>query len=125
MRKLLLISMLVSSMAVSHTHASETVFFESLYDVPVMAGLSEISELGMTFDKVEGRLAYAVADPQNIDKKSIISFYNKALPQMGWKKSSSSIFTREDEKLVISFDLPQGSQGRGTLVKFTLSPIED
>lgn len=100
------------------TQAAEPLFFESLYDVPVMSGLTEVTEMSLSFDKVDGRIAYAAAVSENIDENAVLTFYGKALPQMGWQRITSKIFKREKEKLEISFE----KVNTMNLVKFSLRP---
>lgn len=98
--------------------AQEPLFFESLYDVPVMAGLEEVPEAGLNFDKVEGRIAHASAIAKNTSEADILSFYSQVLPQMGWYKKGADVFVREGEKLNIYFDKSIAY----TNVQFSLQP---
>lgn len=102
---------------------AEASFFESLYDVPVMAGLVEVKEQGMSFDKIEGRLAYAAALGRYEDQPGILTFYGQALPQMGWRQLTPVSFVRENEKLEILFEKTNAYEEHDVLVKFSLSPI--
>ncbi len=98
---------------------AQTVFFESLYDVPVMEGLSEMKESSTSFDKAQGRIVYMVASGKNVQKDKVLAFYGQVLPQMGWTQTKAYIFIREQEKLEISFDKTKTSE----VVTFSLSPV--
>ena len=98
---------------------TQTVFFESLYDIPVMEGLAEIKAASVSFDKAEGRIAHATAQNNNLAQNDILSFYNKVLPQMGWVISENASYVREDETLSIIFKTNENQR----LVKFLLKPL--
>lgn len=106
---------------VGKSYADDPQFFESLYDIPVMTGLSEVKDMSLSFDKAEGRIAYATAIGENINELDILAFYSEALSQMGWHKIAPNTFTREQEKLEISFEKSKASE----LVKFSIRPIAD
>lgn len=98
---------------------AQTLFFESLYDVPVMPGLQENMDMSGSFDKAEGRIAYAVASTQGIDNKEILKFYSKTLPQMGWEKQGEAQYLRENEVLTLRFEKID-NQG---VVRLTINPL--
>jgi len=77
------------------------VFFEALYDVPVMAGLEEVPELSMKFHKPDRRISQAGALAKNISKNEILAFYAATLPQMGWSKIQLNQYDRDGERLTI------------------------
>lgn len=97
------------------TIRAEQVFFETLYDVPVMQGLTEVPDMSLTFDKPNGRISQAGAQTGHLSKQDILGFYNESLIQLGWRALGEGIYAREGEKLVLSFDAPQA-------VKFLLKP---
>ncbi len=94
------------------------VFFETLYDVPVMAGLEEIAEAALSFDKADGRIAQASAFSENLGKEAILIFYNKTLEQMGWQVLGEGKYVREGEKLEIFVEKSKGSY----IARFSLQP---
>lgn len=94
------------------------VFFEALYDVPVMPGLEEVKDQAMLFDKPDGRIASVVAASKTVNGTDIMRFYDEALPQLGWKKTSKNQYVRGSDRLVM--DLTKTPPL--TLVHFTLSP---
>ncbi len=103
---------------VDKSYAADPEFFESLYDIPVMSGLTEVKDMSLSFDKAEGRIAYATAIGENINESNVLTFYSEALSQMGWHKIAPNIFTREQEKLEIFLEKSKTSE----LVKFSISP---
>ena len=111
--------MMMWGMTISPANAEQTAFFESLYDVPVMEGLSEIKESSTSFDKAQGRIVSMMASGENVQKDKVLAFYGQVLPQMGWRQVQTHIFTREQEKLEISFDKTKASE----VVGFSLSPL--
>ncbi len=100
-------------------------FFETLYDVPVLLDLTEISEEALSFDKPSGRIASASAYSDFSSKDDILSRYNTALSQMGWEKQTQGKYVRDDEILIISFEKSNTSQDKPLLVRFTLNPKEE
>ena len=109
---------------VSGTYAQNSQFFETLYDVPIMAGMEEIPEMALSFDKVNGRIAEAGAIADGLSDQAIISFYKQSLSQMGWKiqggVKAPYIFIRESEKLSIFID----KSGTSPIIRFLLQPVE-
>ena len=101
----------------------ETIFFESLYDIPVMLGLIELKEQSMSFDKLEGRLAYATALGRNVSQQGVLTFYGQALPQMGWRQLTAASFVREEEKLEILYEKTNAYGEYDAVVKFSLGPL--
>lgn len=98
--------------------ATTPVFFEALYDVPVMPGLEEVKEQAMLFDKPDGRIASVVAASKTLNASDITRFYDESLPQLGWKKTAQNQYVRGSDRLVM--DLSKSPPL--TVVHFTLSP---
>ena len=94
------------------------VFFEALYDVPVMPGLEEVKDQAMLFDKPDGRIASVVAASKSLNATEIARFYEESLPQLGWKKTAQNQYVRGSDRLVM--DLSKSPPL--TVVHFTLSP---
>lgn len=120
MFKILIISLVIClAVPFAKTQAGQAEFFESLYDVPVMAGLHEEKDMSVSFDKAQGRIAYAYATAPNIRFEDVIIFYDKALGQMGWQKLGSKAYVREQEKLEISLEKTSTSE----VIRFVLQPL--
>jgi hypothetical protein len=105
-------------LAVPAAHAEKTFFFDSLYDVPIMPGLSEIPDMALSFDHPEGRIAQAAAAGSGVSPEAVLSFYDAALPALGWVVLSPGHYARDGEILEIEAAM-QGSQAA---VRFNLSP---
>ena len=99
-------------------------FFETLYDVPVLLDLEEVSEEALVFDKPSGRIAYAVAVSFS-NRVDILTAYQAALNQMGWEKKSITKYMREGEVLTISVIKSDTSDNGGVSVDFSLKPVEE
>jgi len=95
-------------------------FFEALYDVPIMNGLEEVKEQAMLFDKPGGRIASVVAASKTVTANQITTFYDEALPQLGWKKTAQNQYVRDEDKLVLELV----KRPPLTVVHFTLSPLK-
>lgn len=96
-------------------------YFETLYDVPVMAGLIEIPDQAMSFDKADGRIAEAGALAENINPEDVSSFYDVALTQMGWQARQAGVYHRETERLRLKIISMKGGD---LLVQFSLEPLK-
>lgn len=102
----------------AHAQNAKPVFFEALYDVPVMPGLEELKDQAMLFDKPDGRIASVVAASRSLSGAQIIRFYEEALPQLGWKKFKQNQYIRGKDRLVMDVTKTPPL----TVVHFTLSP---
>ena len=121
MIRLWLLSLMVLTLSagmVAAQNAKAPVFFEALYDVPVMPGLEEVKEQAMLFDKPDGRIASVVAASKTLSAGDISRFYDESLPQLGWKKTAQNQYVRGSDRLVM--DLSKSPPL--TVVHFTLSP---
>lgn len=96
------------------------VFFEALYDVPVMPGLEEVKDQAMLFDKPDGRIASIVAVSEKLSAADISRFYADSLPQLGWKKTSENQYVRAKDQL----NMEVVKKPPLTIVHFTLQPVK-
>ncbi len=101
------------------TPARAESFFETLYDVPVMEGLTEVPAMALSFDKPNGRIAEAGAATKDKTATEIQTFYEQTLTALGWGKTASGVFVREKEKMYISID----DRYAMTVVRFSLQPL--
>lgn len=99
---------------------AQTAFFQTLYDVPVMAELSEVPEMALSYDKADGRVASAAATYEGKDISTVYTFYNNALSEFGWIKTAEGVYSRDGEVLSISREW----LGTGWLVTFSLNPAK-
>jgi len=86
-------------------------------DVPLMPGLAADAGTALIFDKPQGRIIEAAAHGA-VSRRSVLAFYQRSLPQLGWHPAGERRFLREGERLSLDFD---GSDGN-LLVGFTLAP---
>lgn len=101
----------------------QTQFFDTLYDIPLMAGMEEVSEAALSFDKPEGRISQASAVSRGASEAEILAFYQKTLPQMGWQDVSPARYVREGEMLDIEIEGAQGVDNKQLIVNFSLNPV--
>lgn len=98
-------------------------FVGGMEDLPLMAGLTEISGAGMVFDTPAGRVVEVFASGA-VSRTRVIAFYAATLPQLGWRQDAETLFLREGERLVLEF--PQsavaGTAAAPVTVRFVLSP---
>ena len=100
------------------TPAQAGAFLEAIEDMPLMEGLTESPEAGVSFHTKQGRLIEAQAAGE-IPVAKVMEFYRETLPQMGWVVIDDASFRREKEILRISASPDKDSR---TLVFFSLSP---
>lgn len=101
-------------------------FIATLYDVPLMNGMVEITEEGSVFDTPSGRIAEAITIARaDMTKEQVLAFYQQSLPQMGWVQQKSYEYTREAQLLTINIE-ERTHQGQpiDLYVYFTLLPLK-
>jgi hypothetical protein len=94
-------------------------FFSSIPDMPLMDGLTELTDQTVVFDKPEGRIVESVALIDGQASDSVLKFYGETLPQLGWTRIADLSFRRENEILTISVE---GNDGRNFL-HVNIAPI--
>lgn len=80
-------------------------FVEGMEDVPLMDGLSQITQDDISFGNEETRLLEAYLTSRRIKFAKVANFYKESLPQLGWiyqgNRSNSLLFDRDGETLEI------------------------
>jgi len=99
--------------------SGDTQFFQSLPDVPLMEGLTELTDQTMEFDKPSGRIVEVYASYDSLSADQISSFYNQTLPLFGWQRLGDFSFVRKGEKLSFLFEDSDGQN----FVRVTLLPV--
>jgi len=97
--------------------AAEDRFVPGFEDLPLMTGLTAIEGSSVVFDKPDGRIVEAAASGA-VGRAAIESFYERTLPQLGWRRSGALTFAREGERLRIEIGGPDDRP----VVGFFLSP---
>ncbi len=101
-------------------------FFETVTDLPVMEGLSELVDAATMFDTPGGRLVevYAGGD---VAERMIADFYAATLPQLGWAPSPAAggrmRFERDGESLIMEFAAEQTDADGAWSVRFSIAPL--
>jgi len=88
----------------SASFAQAPKFFSMLGDVPAMAGLYEVPENHLFFDKPEGRIAELSILMDGVSRADVHKYYMQALPQFGWIARSDGAFLRDGEVLRLQFE---------------------
>ncbi len=91
-------------------------FFASVDDLPLMAGLAEIPEAALMYDKPGGRIAEVMARGP-VSRDAVKRFYAQSLPQLGWQVTNEG-FERDGEMLTITYQTDQSD----TVVRLRLNP---
>jgi len=97
--------------------ADGSAFVAGFDDLPLMKGLTQVSEDTVLFDTPQGRIVQASANG-NLKEADVFTFYNTTLPQLGWSRVSKALFLREGEKLSLEIEPALD----GVNVKFFISP---
>lgn len=93
-------------------------FISDIEDLPIMPGLNEVPDAGISFDKPSGRIVQAYAEGQ-VRKTKVFDFYRQTLPQLGWRADGADRFAREGEALTLTVrEMADGV----VIVEFRLSP---
>lgn len=98
--------------------ADGTLFFETLQDVPVMPGLTELEDYTLVFDKPEGRIIEMVAKIDGASVRDVRDYYRRSLPQLGWVMASQDNYMRGEEHLSLNFE----SEQNDSFLRMTVQP---
>jgi len=93
-------------------------FLSTMGDVPLAPGLSELPNMGVTFDDPAGRIVEAFAAGQTT-RDAVTAFYRAALPGLGWAEVGPGRYRRDKEMLLMEFV----SADSGVAVRYLLSPV--
>ncbi len=106
---------------VFNVKSEDNKYLTSIVDLPLLAGLREEIGAGVAFDKPGGRIVEALAKGVVL-KSSVLSFYSKVLPSLGWDLLHSDItgsrWQRSSEILKIEIVL----EGKVVIVRYSISP---
>ncbi|WP_421779780.1 hypothetical protein [Kiloniella litopenaei] len=101
--------------------ASEGGFFAGSGGVPIVPGMEEMEELGVVFDKPEGRIVEAFASG-HLSQEDVREFYGRALPQLGWEVIGEGLFVREGE--VLKIEILEGVENSRSILRIILAPSQ-
>lgn len=101
--------------------ASEGGFFTGSGGVPIVPGMEEMEELGVVFDKPEGRIVEAFASG-HLSQSDVREFYGRALPQLGWAVVGEGLFVREGE--VLKIEILEGVENSRSILRIILAPSQ-
>lgn len=97
--------------------AADQGFLAEVDDLPLAPGLVE-QPGGTLFDSPAGRIVEANAQG-NLLEVEARTFYDEALPQLGWRQVGSDTYQRDNEVLRIDY-----SEGSPIIVHFSLAPAQ-
>ncbi len=96
---------------IGSAQAQNSAYLSAVPDIPLAAGLEELAEGTLIFDKPQGRIVQLTA-ALGVDMKAgdIRAFYVKSLPNLGWQNTTAPTpphnvltFARKGEILRITF----------------------
>lgn len=107
--KLIFTALVLLTFSFANVQAAETAqFFSSVPDMPLMDGLTELTDQTVVFDKPEGRIVESVALIEGPAPDNVLRFYNETLPQLGWARIADLSFRREHEVLKVFVEANEG-----------------
>lgn len=89
-------------------------YLEALPDLPLMAGVTEVSEQGVLFDTPGGRLVEALAGGA-VGAAEVVNFYRLSLPQLGWREDLERKSKGDKKNLVFRRD--------GEILRIEVTPL--
>ena len=104
--------MLTGTMAVAADR-----FVSGIADLPLMPALEEIEESALVFSKPEGRIVEVMARGA-VTQDQVRAFYNRTLPQLGWRRQADGVWQRENE--LLRFDMRR--EKKELVIQFSLAP---
>ena len=98
--------LIIVTLFFANIQPASSTFLEGLEDIPLADGLKQIENGVLSFGNEEIRLVEVFCSAENTNFNKIKFFYNKTLPQMGWKIKKQNDFRltweREGETLEIN-----------------------
>jgi len=91
-------------------------FFITVSDLPMMAGMAELTDEALFYDKPGGRIV-EVAARGKARRSEAVAFYAGTLPQLGWSAGSDG-YERDGERLRISYQ----QAGDQLIVRLSINP---
>lgn len=95
-------------------------FAKVIDDLPLMSGLTIAHDDDVLFITRSGRIAQTVATGA-VDVDEVYQYYQKALPQLGWKAVDARSFERDNERLRL--DVSSVTPDATTIARFSVEPI--
>ena len=95
---LLLIIIFNSNLAI----CNEISFINGINDIPIFKNMKNMEDSLVVFDTNKGRFITSEIFGENNQKK-IESYYEKILPNLGWKKIKTSKYQRDEEILDLEY----------------------
>ena len=112
----LIVPCLVYLLAATMTIAADR-FVSGIADLPLMPGLEEIDGSVLVFSKPQGRII-EVAARGAMSRDAVFAFYDKTLPQLGWRKRGTGQWQREKE--LLQFEVRD--ENHELVIQFSLTP---
>jgi len=95
-------------------------FAKVIDDLPLMPGLTVLEDKDVLFIAGPGRIAQTTATGR-IDIDEVYNYYERTLPQLGWKKINARTYERDNERLRL--DVSGVNPAATTIVRFSLEPL--
>lgn len=118
-REILFALILAAAPAAGLAAEGDRGFVTGFEDLPLMPGLTQVSDAGTVFDTPSGRIVEAYANGR-VAAPDVAAFYARTLPQLGWQPVSDHRYRREGELLDV--EIRGGAGEDSTTVRFYLAP---
>jgi len=105
----------ILSVFFSFSYASN--FLVGMEDIPIFKEMQYVEDTLIMFDKIDGRFV-STEVTGNYEKKDVEIFYNKALPNLGWRKIDEDKYERSNELLELDYTIGENSLN----IIFSISP---
>jgi hypothetical protein len=92
-------------------------FLKGIDDIPTYKNMIHVEESLVMFDKINGRFISTEIIGE-YEYSEVSEFYNKILPNLGWRLIKKNQFSRSEESLELEYKL----DGKDLRVVFNISP---
>lgn len=114
----LLIGIFAFGQVLNASELSKPAFFRAIPDLPIMDGLTELTDQTVIFDKAQGRIVELVVLVDSQFPEEVHAYYAEVLPQLGWTRITLDEYSRGGERLKLNFERDNEQQ----FLRISLSP---
>ena len=112
MKKIIFLTLILISFK-----SSSEMFLKGIDDIPTYKNMVHVEDSLVMFDKVNGRFVSTEMIGQ-YNYSDVSEFYNKILPNLGWKLVKKNRYIRAEESLELEYKY----NGKDLRVVFNISP---
>lgn len=94
-------------------------FIPGTADIPLMDGLTVNPVPSMDFDTPAGQILTVTAVGKKLSGQEVLSYYEKALPQMGWESVKKGHYQREGDSVILTVI----KEGKPAVIRFETASL--